>query len=250
MDIGEIVAILIAGVGAGAINAVVGSGTLFTFPVLLAFGYPPVVATVSNSIGLVPGALGGVLGYRRELAGQRSRLLRLAPMSLLGALTGATLLLVLPGEVFANVVPVLIIAACLLIVIQPWLNRWLRSRRPSRPDGGPGVLAGVYGAGLYGGYFAAAQGIVLISVLGSGLDEELQRVNALKISLAAVVNATAAVIYIVFADPVWTVVGLIAVGSVIGGYLGGSLGRLLPPVALRVIVVLVGLSAVAQLLLW
>ncbi|MFC7326238.1 sulfite exporter TauE/SafE family protein [Marinactinospora rubrisoli] len=248
MELWEALAVLAAGVGAGAINAVVGSGTLFTFPVLLALGFAPVTATVSNSIGLAPGALTGAIGYRRELRGQRSRILRFGVMSFFGAITGGILLLNLPEDVFKIIVPVLIALACVLIVAQPRLNAWLRRRRPARPNGGPLLPVGIYGAGVYGGYFAAAQGIILVGLMGLSLDEELQRLNALKNALTFVVNATAAVFYITFADPDWRVVGLIAGGSVLGGYFGARFGRKLPPVALRVLVVVIGLTAAVQLL--
>lgn len=248
MDWWEALAILLAGVGAGGINAVVGSGTLLTFPVLLAFGYPPVLASISNSIGLAPGTLTGAIGYREELAGQRSRMLRFGVMSFLGAITGGLLLLNLPETVFAMVVPALILLACVLVVFQPRINAWMLKNRPSRPNGGPLLPLGVYGAGVYGGYFSAAQGIILIGLLGSSLDEDLQRVNALKNVLSFIVNATAAVFYTIFATPSWKVVALIAVGSVVGGYLGARFGRRLKPVTLRVLVVVIGLTAVGQLL--
>ncbi|KIH97190.1 membrane protein [Streptomonospora alba] len=244
----EALAILLAGIGAGGINAVVGSGTLFTFPVLLAFGFPPVTASISNSIGLAPGALAGTFGYRRELHGQGRRVLRLAAMSCLGALTGGVLLLNLPSEVFESVVPVLIGLACVLIIIQPRIARRVRERKKPRSGRGrPLVPLGVYAAGTYGGYFAAAQGIVLISILGTALDEDVQRINALKNALAATVNVTAAVFYITFGEPSWAAVGLIAAGSVIGGYTGALLGRMLKPFALRGLIVAVGLTAALQL---
>ncbi|GAB3206486.1 hypothetical protein SAMN02745673_04303 [Marinactinospora thermotolerans DSM 45154] len=245
----EALAVLAAGIGAGGINAVVGSGTLFTFPVLLALGYPPVVATVSNSIGLAPGSLTGAIGYRRELAGQRTRILRFGAMSFLGAITGCVLLLTLPEEVFTFVVPVLILLACTLIIAQPRINAWMRRRRPSRPNGGPLLPLGVYGAGAYGGYFAAAQGIVLIGLLGSALDDDIQRINALKNALTSIVNGTAAVFYMIFANPSWPVVGLIAGGAIVGGYLGAKVGRRLKPLALRILVVVIGLTAAVQLLM-
>ncbi|QBI52004.1 sulfite exporter TauE/SafE family protein [Streptomonospora litoralis] len=249
MSVWEALAVLLAGIGAGGINAVVGSGTLFTFPVLLAFGYPPVTASISNSIGLAPGTLTGTIGYRRELRGQGRRLLRLAAMSCLGALTGGVLLLNLPSEVFESVVPVLIGLACVLIIVQPRLSRRLRERRRRAPGRGPLLPLGVYAAGTYGGYFAAAQGIVLISVLGTALDEDMQRINALKNALAAVVNGTAAVFYITFGSPSWPVAALIAAGSTIGGYTGARLGRKLKPFALRGLIVAVGLTAAVQLVL-
>lgn len=249
LSLWEALAILLAGIGAGGINAIVGSGTLFTFPVLLALGYPPVTATISNSIGLAPGSLTGAIGYRRELAGQGRRVIRLGAMSCLGAITGGILLISLPPDVFEYVVPVLIGLACVLIMAQPRLGAWMRRRRAARPEGGPLLPVGVYGAGVYGGYFAAAQGIVLISILGLSLEEDLQRVNALKNALTFAVNTTAAVFFIVFASPVWPVVALIAAGSVIGGYAGARFGRLLRPFALRMIIVAVGLSAMVQLVL-
>ncbi|GAA3730955.1 sulfite exporter TauE/SafE family protein [Salinactinospora qingdaonensis] len=248
MSMWEALAVLAAGIGAGGVNAVVGSGTLLTFPVLLALGYPPVTATISNSIGLAPGTWAGTFGYRRELAGQWGRLLRLAGMSLLGAITGATLLLYLPERVFVTVVPVLITLSCVLILAQPRLSAWARARGRSRPHGGPWLPLGIYGAGTYGAYFAAAQGIVLLSILGIALDEGLQRINALKNALAATVNTTAAVFYLIFAVPDYWAAGLIAVGSIVGGYVGAHVGRRLKPLVLRVIVVLVGLTAAAQLL--
>ncbi|MEY9214186.1 sulfite exporter TauE/SafE family protein [Thermobifida halotolerans] len=249
MDVWQALAVLAAGAGAGTINTLVGSGTLFTFPVLLACGVPPVTAAISNSIGLTPGAVAGAIGYRRELAGQRTRLLRFGVMSFLGAITGGTLLLNLPEKVFTSVVPVLILLACLLIVFQPRINAWARGRRAARPNGGPLLPFGVYGAGVYGGYFTAAQGVVLISLLGSSLDEDIQRVNALKNVLASIVNASVATFYILFAEPYWPAAALIAGGSVIGGYLGARFGRRLRPTALRALVVLIGLTAAVQLVL-
>ena len=248
MGIWEAVAVLLAGVAAGGINAVAGSGTLFTFPVLLAFGHPPVTATVSNSIGLAPGSFSGTWAYRRELAGQRGRALRLGSMSSLGALTGAFLLTHLPPGVFESVVPFMIGAACVLILLQPRITVWARSRKPSRSGGGRWLPWGAYGAGTYGGYFAAAQGIILLSLLGTALDEDLQRLNALKNLLATVANTTAAVFYIVLASPAWQAVVLIAVGAITGGYLGARFGRKLSPTALRACVVFVGLTAAVQIL--
>ncbi|MFD3688272.1 sulfite exporter TauE/SafE family protein [Nocardiopsis sp. NPDC058631] len=249
MELWEAAVVLLAGVAAGGVNAIAGSGTLFTFPVLLALGFPPVTATVSNSIGLAPGTLSGTIAYRRELAGQRGRILRLGGMSFLGAMTGALLLIYLPAGVFEFVVPFMIGGACVLILFQPRITRWARARRPASENGGPLLPLGAYVTGTYGGYFAAAQGIILVSILGASLDDDLQRLNALKNALTTIANSTAAVFYIVLASPSWPVVGLIAAGTIIGGYLGANFGRRLSPAALRVCLVVVGLSAAVQLVM-
>lgn len=249
----EVVAILLAGVGAGTINTVVGSGTLITFPTLLAFGVPPVTANVSNTVGLVPGSVSGAVGYRAELAGQRDRLVRLGSASLLGGTAGAVLLLVLPSEAFDTIVPVLIGLGVLLVVTGPAISRRVAARAERRgttvPDHGTWwVWPAVAAAGVYGGYFGAAQGVLLMAVLGIGVADTLQRHNATKNVLAGLVNAVAAAIFIVVADVDWVAAGLIAVGSVVGGQLGATVGRRLPPVVLRGVIVVVGLTALAVFL--
>ena len=244
----EAVGVVLAGVFAGTINTVVGSGTLVTFPVLLAVGYPPVVANVSNSLGLVPGSFSGAIGYRRELVGQRARVLRLGTASLFGGIVGAVLLLTLPAQAFATIVPVLIALALVLVVLQPWLNRRLAARRGERhAHGGVGLLVGVFLTGIYGGYFGAAQGVLLLALMGILMDEELQRINAVKNVLALIVNLVSGVVFIVVAHVAWLAVLLIAVGSAVGGQVGAKVGRRLPPVALRSIIVVVGLAAIAKL---
>ncbi|MFF0541691.1 sulfite exporter TauE/SafE family protein [Nocardia thailandica] len=246
-------AILAAGVAAGGINTIVGSGTLITFPALLAFGLPPVTANVSNTIGLVPGSVSGVIGYRRELAGQRARLLQLGTASLLGGITGAVLLLTMPPSAFKAIVPVLIIAALILVVVQPRLAAWVKKRREGDDaagpvHGGPVLLVAVFGTGIYGGYFGAAQGVLLLGLLGVFVHEDIQRLNAVKNVLALIVNAVSAAIFIVIAEVNWQAVGLIAVGSIIGGQLGARLGRRMPPNVLRAVIVVVGTIAVIRLL--
>jgi uncharacterized membrane protein YfcA len=244
----QALAIFAAGIVAGAINAVVGSGTLFTFPVLLAFGYSPVVANVSNTIGLVPGSVAGAVGYRRELAGQRERAVPLAAASLLGGIAGAVLLLSLPASAFKAIVPVFIGLALLLILAQPWLSRKLGTNvRPAGARAGPLTLLGTFASGVYGGYFGAAQGILLLAILGLGLSGELQRLNALKVVLTGLVNLVAGVIFVFVANVSWPVVVLIAAGSVIGGMAGASQGRRLPPPALRGLIIVVGVVAIIRL---
>lgn len=242
------VLVLLAGVAAGAINAVVGSGSLITFPTLLALGYPPVLANVSNNIGMVPGGAVGTWGYRRELAGQRRRLLTLGSMSCLGGFTGALLLLVLPVAAFRAIVPALLAVSLVLVVLQPRIQRVLTGRRARRGSGAP-VMAGVGLAGVYGGYFGGGQGVLLVGILGTLLPESIQRVNGVKNALAATVNAVAAVLFVVVApDRIdWSVVALIAVGSAAGGVLGARIGRRLHPAVLRAVIVAVGLVAIASL---
>jgi uncharacterized protein len=254
----EMVAVAAAGFAAGGINAVVGSGTLVTFPVLLAVGLPPVTATVSNSLGLVAGNLTGAIGYRRELAGQRWLLVRLLPASALGALTGAFLLLHLPASSFEAIVPVLIGLAVVLVAVQPAIAKALRRRRPTDDDTdrqiGAGRLmalfAGAYATGTYGGYFAASQGVLQIGIFGLLLRESLQRLNAIKNVLTTAVKGVAAAAYVVVAtDRIdWRASALIAVGAILGGYTGARFGRRLPPVVLRTAIVVLGLIAIAVLL--
>ncbi|MGZ4445221.1 MAG: sulfite exporter TauE/SafE family protein [Nocardioides sp.] len=249
----DAVAILLAGLAAGTINTVVGSGTLITFPTLLAFGIPPVTANVSNTIGLVPGSVSGAVGYRRELAGQRGRVLRLAVGSLVGGVVGGLLLLSLPAGAFAAIVPALILLGLVLVVLQPRISAWVARRHEAAgglPEHGawwvwPAVLL----AGVYGGYFGAAQGVLLMAVLGIGIDETLQRLNAVKNVLAAIVNGVAGLLFVLVADVDWRVVALIGVGSVVGGQLGATVGRRLPPVALRAFIVVVGVAALLSFVL-
>ncbi|MGH7903731.1 MAG: sulfite exporter TauE/SafE family protein [Candidatus Dormibacteraceae bacterium] len=250
MSPAAIAAVIAAGLLAGAVNAIVGSGSLITFPTLLAIGYPPVVANVSNTVGLVFGSVSGAIGYRRELAGQGRRIAALAVPAIAGGILGAVLLLVLPQSVFHRVVPVLIILAIVLVIVQPQLSALMARRRARQERQGPGAAlpAGVFGTAVYGGYFGAAQGVILISVLGLVLDDTLQRLNGLKNVLAAAVNGVAAVYFVFFAHVAWAPAVLIAVSSIAGGQLGALVGRRLAPGALRVVIVVAGTAAVVKLL--
>jgi uncharacterized membrane protein YfcA len=239
--------ILLAGLAAGAMNAVVGSGTLITFPTLLALGYPPVVANVSNTVGLAPGSFAGAWGYRRELAGQRRRLIVLGITAALGGFTGAVLLLTIPESAFRAIVPALIGLACVLVLIQPWLTKRLGDRGERPAHGGPLLAIGMFGCGIYGGYFGAAQGVLMIAVITLGTGESMQRANAAKNLLAGFVNGVAAIVFILAADVDWAVAALIAVGSIAGGFLGAYLGRRIPSSVLRGLVVLIGVIAVVTL---
>jgi hypothetical protein len=252
------IVIALAGVAAGAINAVVGSGTLITFPTLVALGYPPVTSTMSNAVGLVAGSFSGTWGYRRELSGQWDRLRWQIPASLVGAGLGAWLLLHLPEKVFIEVVPVLLVAALILVVVQPWIQAWTRRRAELAGRSVHHVsaqrmailVAATFAIGVYGGYFTAAQGIMLVGAMGALLPEDLQRMNAAKNLLALIVNVVAALAYVLvaFHRISWPAAGLIAIGSLIGGWLGAHYGRRLSPTALRAAIVVIGLIGLYRLL--
>jgi uncharacterized membrane protein YfcA len=246
----QALAIFVAGVGAGLVNAVVGSGTLITFPVLLAFGYPAVVANVSNTVGLVPGLLAGAIGYRGELQGQRRRLVRFGAVSFVGGVVGALLLLVLPPSAFRAIVPVFIGLAVGLILLQPYLRRFAvdHARAPS-PRAWALIIGSLLLCGVYGGYFGAAQGILLLAILGFALPHDIQVANGVKNVLNLITNVVAAVVFVAVADVAWGAAGLIAFGSILGGVVGARVGRRLHPGALRAVVVVVGTIALARLAL-
>jgi len=250
--------ILLAGLGAGAINAVVGSGTLVTFPTLVAMGYPPVTSTMSNAVGLVAGNVSSTWGYRAELRGQWDRLRWQIPASIVGAILGAWLLLHLPEKTFTAIVPVLLILALIMVVIGPRIQRWAQDRAEKAGRSPEDISAGrmavlvssTFAIGIYGGYFTAAQGILMVGVMGALLPESVQRMNAAKNLLTLLVNVVAALAYtlVAFHRISWPVAGLIAIGSLVGGWLGARYGRRLSPNALRGAIVVVGLIGLYRLL--
>jgi uncharacterized membrane protein YfcA len=243
-----ILAILAAGLVAGMANAIVGSGSLLTFPTLLALGFSPIVANVSNTVGLVFGSISAVTGQRPELAGQRRRTAMLAIPAAAGGLLGAVLLLALPQSVFHQVVPVLVLLAVVLVIVQPRLSTYLAWHGAS--DGNSwGLRAGVFLTAIYGGYFGAAQGVMFIGLLGVFIKDEVQRLNALKNVLAVLVNGIAAIVFVLLAHVAWVAVALIAVSSIAGGQLGAVVARRLPPNALRAVIVIAGLAAVVKLMM-
>lgn len=258
MPVSQLVLIVLAGLGAGAVNSLVGSGTLITFPTLVTLGFAPLTATISNAVGLVAGGASGTWAYRRELSGQWDRLRWQIPGSLFGAVIGAWLLLHLPERVFNRVVPVLLIGALVLVLIGPRIQSAAQRRAEAAgrsADHVSGVrmaalAAGTFAVGVYGGYFSAAQGILLMGVMGVLLPESMQRMNAAKNLLALVVNLVAALAYtlVAFDRISWAAAGLIAAGSLVGGYLGAHYGRRLSPNALRAVILVVGLIGLYRLL--
>ena len=238
----EAIAVLAAGFAAGGVNTIVGSGSLITFPTLLAVGFPSVVANVSNSVGLVPGGISGAIGYRRELRGQWRRVGILAIGTTAGAILGGVLLLELPESVFDAVVPVLILIACVLMA----LKRTPASHTDTDHTGAGTVAS--FATGIYGGYFGAAQGIILMSLLRFCFPDDLQRLNAVKIVLTAVANGVAAVLFIAVADVAWDAAALIAAGSIVGAAVAARYGRRIPSEVLRWMVVIGG-GVVAVILL-
>ena len=249
----EQLAVLAAGLGAGVLTSTVGVASLLSFPVLLAVGLPPVVANASNTVGMTPAGLSGSFGYRRELGEHPGVTLAVILTCAVGSVAGATLLLALPSDVFAVVAPWLILFTCLLVGAQPTISRWLRRRHAhqvaaprttmSRPTAFFAALTGVYG-----GYFGAGSGVMMVAVLGFGLDLDLRIVNALKTLAVLAANLVASIIFLAVADLDWAAILLLAAGSVVGGYLGSHLGRRLSSGLLRALIVIVGITAAIAML--
>jgi len=237
-----------AGLAAGAINTIVGSRSLSTSPPLLALGPPPVAANVANTIGLVPGSTSGAVAYRRELVGQKGRAIRLGFAAALGGLTGGILLLTLPASAFGRIVPVLILLACVLVAIQPRLSRALAARHGTDLEGSWVLPVLVYATAIYGGYFGAAQSVILIAILAVFIPDGLQRLNGLKNVLAFVVNGMAAILFIAVARVAWEPAVLVAAGSIMGGQVGALVGRRLSPSLLRGLIIGVGTLVAVRLL--
>jgi uncharacterized protein len=243
-------AVIIVAVGfvAGTVNTIVGAGSLLTFPTLLALGYPAVLANVSNTVGLISGSVSGAIGYRRELVGQARRILVLMPAVLVGTIAGASLLLALPGSAFRHVVPILILFAVVLVLVQPTVARRRAARGARAEHPGPLLQTGTFLTSIYGGYFGAAQGVVLLGLFGITLDDDMQRLNAAKNVVAATINAVGAVFFIARTDIAWSVAGLLFLGSSVGGQLGAVIGRRLPSNVLRVTIAVVGTGVAIKLL--
>jgi uncharacterized membrane protein YfcA len=233
----------VAGFLGGAVNSVAGGGSLISFPALLAVGYPGVTANVTNTVALWPGYVGATAAYRRELEGQRSRLVALGITSIAGGAVGSVLLLTTPASVFKAAVPFLILLACALFGLQPLAARTLAKRRTeSKEHRSAGLHVAVFLAAVYGAYFGAGLGIILLAVLGLVIADTLQRLNGLKQVLSVVINSVAVIAYGAFGPVAWTAVAIMAVASLAGGRIGGSFARRLSPTILRVVVVCFGVT--------
>jgi uncharacterized protein len=245
---GEVALLAGAGFAAGATNAVAGGGSLISFPALLAVGYPSVTANVTNSVAVLPGYLGGSVGYRRELRGQRARVLALAATSMAGALAGAALLLVGSDRVFRDIVPFLILFSCALLAAQPLLARVIKPVSGRRQERSLRLHAMQFLAAVYGGYFGAGLGIMLLAVLALSIDDDLQRLNALKGLLSLLIGAVAGVYFALFGPVKWGAAAIMAVASLVGGHAGVGLARRLPDAVLRGVVVAFGVVVAVVLL--
>jgi uncharacterized membrane protein YfcA len=242
--------IAVASVAAGLVNAVAGGGTLIAFPALTVFGIPTVEANIATTVALTPGYLGGTLAQRSDLAGQRPRLLRLLPVAAAGAVAGALLLLATSESLFRAVVPWLLFGACGLLAAQDRIRTAVDRRHERRAEAGrarhatglgPVVLAITFASAVYGGYFGAGLGVVLLAVLGVALDDDLRRINALKQLLSLVINTVASVLLLFSGRLPWAATAVMAVGSLVGGTLGGHVAGRLDPVLFRRLVIAVGL---------
>ncbi len=253
MTLADSVLLAAAGLTAGAVNAIAGGGTLISFPALLATGVSPITANITSSVGLLSGYLGGSIGYRRELAGQGRRIRALVFVGVVGGLVGAVVLLLTPASAFETAVPVLILVSCALLAVQPRLARMVAARRAARPGPAPGsswaVRAGVLVSAVYGSYFGAGLGVLLLAVLGILVHDELQRLNALKGLLSLVVNIVGVVVFIGSGRVAWAAAGILCVAAYTGGLLGVRLARRLPAPVLRTAVVALGTCVAVVLLM-
>lgn len=246
---GGLAFLLLAGLVSGAVNAVAGGGSLLVFPALLAVGFAPLPANVTNSVAQWPGYLGIVAGTRTELAGQRRRIIGTASVAVVGAAVGCVLLLTLPGTVFDTVVPVLVLLASAALGASPWIKRWIGAPEPGAPDRTAVLLPAVFAGAVYGGYFGGALGVILISTLSLCAHDTLLRLNALKGLLSLVIASATVVIFGLRAPVDWLAVALLAPTTLVGGFLGARLARRLREDVLRWSVVALGLAVGVYLLL-
>lgn len=250
LDVARLLLVAGAALLAGAVNAVAGGGTLLSFPALLLLGFPALTANVTNTLGLLPGYAGGSIAYRAELSVQGQRVLFLGPISVVGAVGGAILLTRTSNSVFAAVVPWLILFACGLLLVQPVVTSRVRSRRPEREQHRAPILAvAQFLGGIYGAFFGAGLGVMMLAVLGLFIRDDLQRINALKGMMALIINVVAAIYFAFFGPVSWTAVAVMLPASAAGGFAGVALARRLRPAVLRTLVVAFGIAFALRLLL-
>ncbi|MEX1217182.1 MAG: sulfite exporter TauE/SafE family protein [Acidimicrobiales bacterium] len=254
LSAGGIAILATAALLAGAINAVAGGGSLITFPTLLALGFAPITANVTNTVGLVPGYLGGIAGYRRELTGQKRTIKMLLPAAFTGAVVGAAILLTTSGDIFRILVPALVLIASLLLLFQPALQSRLTKLHPESGEAvferhDVAAIAGIFVAAVYGGYFGGVLGVIVLAMLGITMVDSLQRLNALKSVLQFLINGVAVVIFAIWGPVQWGVVAVMAPLTLVGGWLGSHFGRKLQPTYLRWIVGMYGIACAVVLAL-
>jgi uncharacterized membrane protein YfcA len=248
----DLVLAALAAVGAGIVNAVAGGGTLITFPALVALGVPSVRSNITNTVALCPGYFGGALAQRDDLAHQRHRLRSLSVVAAAGGLLGSVLLVLSPEDLFEGIVPFLLFLACGLLAFQDRLKRLIPVRSEVDEDDvrpRPLLLAGVFVATIYGGYFGAGLGIILIATLGVLIDDSMAHLNALKQAIALVTNVVAAAFFVFSGDVVWSLVVVMAPAALIGGSIGGRLASRLNPRVMRAVVITIGLIVAFRYLL-
>lgn len=246
-SVSDLVVLVVVAVVSGIVNAVAGGGSLLLFPALLAAGFSPLAANVTNSVVQSPGYVGLTLGSRPQLRGQRGRVLATAGVAVVGSLIGSLLLLVLPGAVFDAVVPVLVLLASVLLGVQPWLGRWIGNPQPGAPDRHAILLPAVFFAAVYGGYFGGALGVILMAVLALTAHDDLRRLNAVKGVLSLIVSLVSLVVFAIGAPVDWLVAALLAPSTLLGGFLGAKLAGKLPAPVLRATVVVVGIAVAVYL---
>ncbi len=244
MSLRDFVLVLAGGLVAGTANTIAGGGSLLTFPLLVALGLPPLDANVTNTVGIVPAALGGVIGMQRELRGQRARLLALLPFSVVGATAGAVLLLTTPAQAFNRVVPLLILVACVILLLQRRIASLLEGRRARRAWL---LRAGMLAAAVYGGYFGAAVSVIVLAILAVTVADSLQRLNAVKVPLAGAMNLVSGIAFCFFAPVHWAYALVLAPSALVGGRIGAAAARRIPDQPLRYAVIVLGLVAAAWL---
>lgn len=248
LSTGRATLVALAGLGAGIVNGVAGGGTMVSFPALLGLGYPALTANMTSTVGIWPGYVGGVTGFRQEITVQRDRIVWLLPATVVGAVAGAVLLLTTSQHLFAKLAPWLVLAATALFALQPIVRRMLSGMSTDHPTRRWLAHGGTFVTSLYGGYFGAGMGVVMLAVFGIALPDTITRTSGLRAALSLVVNALAAIIFVVRGTLAWEAVGLLAVGSLAGGWIGSTVARRVPAALLRVVIIGIGASTAAKLL--